>query len=79
MPSLFSSNRFRVDADARLGCLTTTLILEGPHLEPSIMLMDLESGTCSGLSTQCLTNPPPGRGHNRPSFVKDSDDSLTGL
>jgi len=64
MSSLFSSNRFWMDADARLDCLIIMLIWEELHLALFTMLMDLKSGTCSGLSTQCLTGPPPGRRHN---------------
>ena len=52
------------DADARLGSLIITPTWEEPHLALSTMLMDLRSGTYSGQSTQCLTDPPPGRRHN---------------
>ena len=50
---------FAAGADAGVGCSTIMPILGEPPSGPSTMPMDLKFGIFSGLSTRCLTDPPP--------------------
>lgn len=67
------------DADARVDYLTIMPIWEEPRLGLSTTLTGLKSGTFSGLSTRCLTDPPLSQRHDRSPTVEDCIDFLMGL
>ena len=58
--------------------MTITLTWEGPRSELSTMLMGLRSGTFSGLSTRCLTDPLLSQQHDSSPFVGNRASFLTG-